>query len=147
VNITLISGIRWLEFLCEYDFDIKYIKGKDNKVADALSRKVHELHDTAISMYRTELKDRILEAADADLQYRNLVAKLQQHERPHIEKGYALGTDGLLLYKNIIYVPNDRELKLAILKEMHNVTYAGHPGHQKTVVEVKSHCFWPGMKK
>jgi hypothetical protein len=22
--------IRWLEFLCEYDFDIKYIKGKDN---------------------------------------------------------------------------------------------------------------------
>jgi hypothetical protein len=53
--------IRWLEFLCEYDFDIKYIKGKDNKVADALSRKVHELHATAISMYKTELKDRIPE--------------------------------------------------------------------------------------
>jgi hypothetical protein len=44
-------------------------------------------------------------------------------------KVYALGTDGLLLYKNRIYVPNDRELKLAILKEMHNVTYAGHPGY------------------
>jgi hypothetical protein len=139
--------IRWLEFLCEYDFDIKYIKGKDNKVADALSRKVHELHATTISMYITELKDRIPEAADADLQYRNIVAKLQQHERPQIEKGYALGTDGLLLYKNIIYVPNDRELKLAILKEMHNVTYAGHPGYQKTVAAVKSHYFWPGMKK
>jgi hypothetical protein len=69
--------IRWLEFLCEYDFDIKYIKGKDNKVADALSRKVHELHATTISMYKTELKDRIPEAADVDLQYRNLVAKLQ----------------------------------------------------------------------
>jgi hypothetical protein len=49
--------IRWLEFLCEYDFDIKYIKGKDNKVADALSRKLHELRTTAISMYITELKD------------------------------------------------------------------------------------------
>jgi hypothetical protein len=60
--------IRWLEFLCEYDFDIKYIKGKDNKVVDALSRNVHELHATAISMYRTELKDQIPEAADADLQ-------------------------------------------------------------------------------
>jgi hypothetical protein len=74
--------IRWLEFLCEYDFDIWHIKGKDNKVADALSRKVHELHATTISMYKTELKDRIMEAASADLQYRNLVAKLQQHERP-----------------------------------------------------------------
>jgi hypothetical protein len=58
-----------------------------------------------------------------------------------------LKIDGLLLYKNRVYVPNDRELKLAILKEMHNVTYAGHPGYQKTVAAVKSHYFWPGMKK
>jgi hypothetical protein len=73
---------RWLEFLCEYDFDIKHIKGKENKVADALTRKVHELHATTISMYRTEIKDRILEAANVDLQYRGLIAKLQQRERP-----------------------------------------------------------------
>jgi hypothetical protein len=73
---------RWLEFLCECDFDIKHIKGKENKVADALSRKVHELHATTISMYRTEIKDRILEATNVDLQYRGLVEKLQQRERP-----------------------------------------------------------------
>ena len=29
---------RWLSFLSEYDFEIKHIKGKENKVADALSR-------------------------------------------------------------------------------------------------------------
>jgi hypothetical protein len=58
---------RWLEFLCEYDFDIKHIKGKENKVVDALSRKVHELRATTISMYRTEIKDKILEAANVDL--------------------------------------------------------------------------------
>jgi hypothetical protein len=108
--------IRWMEFLCEYDFDIRHIKGKDNKVADALSRKVHELHATTISMYRTELKDRILEAANVDLQYKRLVAKLQQCERPQTEEGYTLETDSLLLYKNRMYVPNDQELKLAILK-------------------------------
>jgi hypothetical protein len=28
---------RWLEFLSVYDFDIKHIKGKENKVADALN--------------------------------------------------------------------------------------------------------------
>jgi hypothetical protein len=90
--------IRWLEFLCEYDFDIKHIKGKENKVADALSRKVHKLHATTISMYRTEMKDRILEAANTDLQYRGLVAKLHQRERPQTKESYTLGADGLLLY-------------------------------------------------
>ena len=30
---------RWLEFLCEFDFEIKHIKGKENKVVDTLSRK------------------------------------------------------------------------------------------------------------
>jgi hypothetical protein len=46
-----------------------------------------------------------------------------------------------------VYVPNVRDLKLAILKEMHNVAYAGHLGYRKTVAAVKSHYFWLGMKK
>jgi hypothetical protein len=51
---------RWLEFLCEYDFDIKHIKGREKKVVDALNRRVHELHATTISMYQTDLKGKIL---------------------------------------------------------------------------------------
>ena len=35
---------RWMEFLCEFDFESKHIKGKENKVVDALNRKVHEMH-------------------------------------------------------------------------------------------------------
>jgi hypothetical protein len=69
---------RWLEFLSEYDFDIKHIKGKENKVADALNRRVHEMNSTSISMYQSDLKHKILEAAKSDLQYKELVAKLQQ---------------------------------------------------------------------
>jgi hypothetical protein len=41
---------RWLEFLSEYDFDTKNIKGKENKVANALSMRLHEMHDTTINM-------------------------------------------------------------------------------------------------
>ena len=32
---------RWLKFLSEYNFGIEYIKGKENRVADALSRRRH----------------------------------------------------------------------------------------------------------
>jgi hypothetical protein len=48
---------------------------------------------------------------------------------------------------NIICVPSSHELRSMILKEMHNVPYVGHPGYHKIVAAVKSHYYWPGMKK
>jgi hypothetical protein len=102
---------RWLEFLCEYDFEIKHIKGKENKLVDALSRRVHELHVTTISMYQTDIKRRIIEAANEDLQYRELVAKLQQGKMPQKMEIYKLEIDGISLYKYIIFVPNVQCLK------------------------------------
>jgi hypothetical protein len=68
----------WLEFLCEYEFDINHIKGKENKVANALNRILHELHATSISRYQLDLKDIIVEVAKSYLQYMELVTKLQQ---------------------------------------------------------------------
>jgi hypothetical protein len=52
---------------------------------------------------------------------------------------YKFGVDGILLYKNKIYVPNVHDLKLRILNEMHNVPYVGHPGYQKIMAAIKSH--------
>jgi hypothetical protein len=60
---------RWLELLSEYDLDIKNIKGKYNKVVDALSRRVHLMHDTAISMHHSELKIIILDELVTDQHY------------------------------------------------------------------------------
>ena len=57
------SKRRWMELLCEYDFYIKHIKGKENKVADALSRKMHV---AAISTCTSCLKDKINEASAID---------------------------------------------------------------------------------
>ena len=57
---------RWIELLCEYDFDIKNIKGKENKVANALSRKMYVMHVAAISTSTSDLKDKITEASVTD---------------------------------------------------------------------------------
>jgi hypothetical protein len=57
-----------------------------------------------------------------------------------------LGIDGILLYKNIVYVPDSPELRSVILKEMHNVPYAGHPSYQKIVSAIKNQYCLLNMK-
>jgi galactokinase/mevalonate kinase-like predicted kinase len=79
-----------LEFLSEYDFDINHIKGKENKVVDALNRRVHEMHAIAISMYKSVLKDKILEAAKSDQKYMEIKKKLQQGILQHQIEDYKL---------------------------------------------------------
>jgi hypothetical protein len=47
------------------------------------------------------------------------------------------------MHKNIICVPSSGEIRNLVLKEMHNVPYARHPGYQKTIAAVRSQFFWP----
>jgi len=60
---------------------------------------------------------------------------------------FELGNVGILLYENIIYVPNSHELRSMILKEMHNVPYDRHIRYPKTVAATKSQYYWASMKK
>ena len=50
---------RWMDLLCKYDFDIKHIKGKENKVSNALSRKMHVMHVEPIDTSTSYLKDKM----------------------------------------------------------------------------------------
>ena len=45
-----------MDFLCESDFEIKHIIGKENKVADALNMKVQEMHATSLSIFQSDLR-------------------------------------------------------------------------------------------
>jgi hypothetical protein len=60
---------RWMEFINEYDFDIKQIIGNENKVADALSKRVHAMHATTINMRKSDLRNIILEVVTLDEHY------------------------------------------------------------------------------
>ena len=52
--------IMWMEFLCEYEFDIKHIKGKE-KVVYALNRNIHVMYVETIGTGTSYLKYNIIE--------------------------------------------------------------------------------------
>jgi len=70
--------------ISELDFDIVYIKGKENHIADALSQRMHVVFAAAVSSGKSNLKDRVLEALDADefyLQNREKMLEANVQER------------------------------------------------------------------
>jgi len=60
---------RWADFLSGFDFDIKYLKGRENQVADTLSRKVQCMYEISSSKWKNPLKEMINKAANQDAEY------------------------------------------------------------------------------
>ena len=50
---------KWLDFLSEYRFELKHIKGKENKIADALSRQNHMIYEVNLSQTNAYFPKRI----------------------------------------------------------------------------------------
>ena len=46
---------RWLELIKDYNLEVHYHPGKANVVADALSRKSHQVEETPLSLNHTEV--------------------------------------------------------------------------------------------
>jgi hypothetical protein len=105
------------------------------------------MHATVVSMHQSDLKRRILDGLVTDQHYLQVKENLQQGDVQQKIKEYEIKEDGFLMHKNRIYVPSSGELRNLVLKEMHDVPYAGHPGYQKTITAVRSQFFWSGMKK
>ena len=108
---------RWLSFLSEYDFEIKHIKGKENKVADFLSHHANLL--CVRSSYETDLADHMLSTRNYDGEYQRLKEKAVKNEQEQVKADFSLNQQGLLLFKNMLYIPNIRETKLIFMDELH----------------------------
>jgi hypothetical protein len=55
--------------------------------------------------------------------------------------------EGLLTYRNILYIPSFDDLKRFIIDELHKRPYNGHPGYQKMITTTRKKFYWPGLKK
>eukprot|EP00253_Pinus_taeda_P012331 PITA_12331 len=137
---------RWADFLSGFDFDIRHLKGKENRVADALSRKVQCLYEVTFSRWENSLLEMMKTTASQDVEYQ----QMKRHKSLSSEgspQDYEVNRDGMLLYKKRLFVPNDNNLKNLILNEFHTSHYAGHPGYHKMLTALRKEYYWPGMKK
>ena len=134
---------RWMALLSEFDFEIKHIKGKENKVADALSRSMKTIHLPAVSTCETDIKNRVKEAQDTDPFVRNVTLYLQQEPAGDKYEGYQMTEGVLLTYRDRLYIPNCDDLKRFILDELHKRPYTGHPGYQKMITATRKQFYWP----
>lgn len=66
---------QWMEFMCEFDFDIKNVRGKENKVTDALRMRFHVV---VISMCQTNRIAIILDALHYDKMYLQVQKELNK---------------------------------------------------------------------
>lgn len=133
---------RWLQLLCEYDFEIVHVAGKENKVADALSRRPM---CNALTVLRTGLFDEIRNEVAKDSFYCKIFETLLENPT-EIHNGTFHLYKGDLFYLNRLCVPKNGNLKVQILQECHDAPFSGHLGFNKTYNKIKHSFFWPGMK-
>jgi hypothetical protein len=136
-----------MALLSEFDFEIKHIKGKENKVVDALSRSMKTIHLAAVSTCKMNVKERVRNAQETYTFFQTVTSYLEKEPIGIKYEGYQMIDGGLRTYKNRLYIPKCDDLKRFIMDELHKRPYIGHPGYQKMITATRKQFYWPGLKK
>uniref|UniRef100_A0A2N9GCC2 Reverse transcriptase n=1 Tax=Fagus sylvatica TaxID=28930 RepID=A0A2N9GCC2_FAGSY len=129
---------KWVEFIETFPYVIRYKQGKENVVADALSRRYALLSilDTKLLGFEY-IKD--LYAQDSDFgEVFNACEK--------VAFGKFYRHDGFLFRENKLCVPMC-SLRELFVREAHGGGLMGHFGVAKTLGILHDHFFWPHMKR
>jgi hypothetical protein len=101
----------------------------------------------ACMLHLLDSRRKILDVVVTNQHYLQVEKRLQQGDAKQKMKEYEMKEDGLLMHKNIIYVPSSGELRNLVLNEIHNVPYVGHIDYQKTITAIRIQSFFPKTKK
>lgn len=151
---------RYALYLSNFDYTIEHIKGKDNEVADCLSRlpiKVDNTEDDDGSdkIYFTNYQipidnKKIIEETDRDLtlnQIKNFIqtqwpSKITPNIKPYYDHRLELHIiNGCLMLGHKIIIPNS--LQQQVLNELHST----HEGIVRTKAMARSYLWFPNLDK
>jgi hypothetical protein len=137
---------RWADELCAYDFRIEHIKGKENKVADALSRRADYQKDE-----KDEEKTQMLIEEKGTLlmnkQMRSKIVRLNRTDESLLEeirketlkdedrKELKIEKDGFKRFNGLTYIPKKKEQ--VIIERFHDDIREGHPGIARIMEKIQ----------
>jgi reverse transcriptase-like protein/integrase-like protein/gag-polyprotein putative aspartyl protease len=135
--------LRWQEKAADYDMEILYKPGKQNIVADALSRvQINLLCPLPTRSIRTQVINGYKNSP-----LRNLIKEVENKEEP---TNRYIVEDGLLYYRTDEFGPwrlclPDIPYRKIIIHNNHDLAIAGHPGYTKTYAKIARAYYWPNM--
>ncbi|GJW78910.1 putative mitochondrial protein [Tanacetum coccineum] len=135
---------KWLSKLIGLQYSVLYQEGKENVVADALSRK--DFSDAAcwpISSVQTEWKDRIHRSVVVDGKLLGIIDGLK--EFLDVYSAYSV-QDEVLYKKGKVVVGDDPVLRMDLIKKIHDNALGGHSGFHATHQILSRLFYWRGMQ-
>ncbi|XP_057990624.1 uncharacterized protein LOC131173000 [Hevea brasiliensis] len=127
---------KWVEFIESFPYVVKYKQGKENVVADALSRRYNLLTTLDSKLLGFEYVKELYEHDD------DFAAIFHACEKSVFQKYFR--HDGYLFKENRLCVPKS-SLRELLVNESHSGGFMGHFGAAKTLDVLREHFFWPHM--
>jgi hypothetical protein len=155
--------MRWMETLQEYDYEIVYVHGKFNFVADALSR-INESPSTALYVGSEDEEDsdmvalNVVGTVSRPMVSKSMVSDLlraykvdkdisKYFENPEVGR-FEKSLDGIFYAvengQKRLVVPQCK-LRQALMHGAHDALVAGHLGFNKAYERLRQGVTWPEM--
>jgi hypothetical protein len=130
---------KWIEFIESFPYIIKHKKGKDNVIADALSRCYTMLSQLSHKIFGLETIKRLYAT---DLEFKDAFENCREGRTWQ----KILLREGLLYRANKLCVPAS-SIRLLLLQEPNGGGLMGYFGVKKMEDMLATHFFWPRMQR
>jgi hypothetical protein len=124
-------------------FQIVYKKGKENVVADALSRVGMAMAISTVTELQPVWIQEVTNSYVTDLQAQQLLQKLAVHSPD--EAGFSLH-QGVIRKQQQIWIGQNSALRTKVISAFHDSVVGGHSGITATYQRVKRMFWWQGLK-
>lgn len=117
-------------------------------VSDALSRQFETDNSEAVCAMITKVQpswvNDITSSYTDDKEITDMIAQVLLNTSTHPEYTYV---EGVLRYHNRIVVGKSHEIRVKVMKVIHDSAFGGHSGIHGSYLRGKSLFYWRGMKK